>query len=57
MTINLDIVNDVTYKQAKFQYEIRYIMGYTKMTNYIICHFCVAQNIIYLNMNFCMFVR
>jgi hypothetical protein len=33
MKINLDIVNDVTYKHAKFQYEIRYIMGYTKMAN------------------------
>jgi hypothetical protein len=40
MKINLDIVNDVTYKHAKFQYEIRYIMGYTKNTNYgNICRF------------------
>jgi hypothetical protein len=28
--INLDIVNDVTYKHAKFNYEILYIVGYTK---------------------------
>jgi hypothetical protein len=40
MKINLDIVNDVTYKHAKFQYKILYIMGYKKMTNYgNICRF------------------
>jgi hypothetical protein len=41
MKINLDIVNDVTYKHVKFQYyKIRYIMGYTKIKNYgNICRF------------------
>jgi hypothetical protein len=40
MKINLGIVNDVTYKHTKFQHEIRYIMGYTKKTNYgNICRF------------------
>jgi hypothetical protein len=34
MTTNLDIVNVVTYEHATFQYEILYIMGYTKITNY-----------------------
>jgi hypothetical protein len=33
MKIYPDIVNDVTYKHAKFYYEIRYIMGYKKITN------------------------
>jgi hypothetical protein len=34
MKINMDIVNDVTYnKRVKFQYEIHYIVDYTKMTN------------------------
>jgi hypothetical protein len=32
MNINLDIVNDVTYKYAKFYYKILCIMGYTKVT-------------------------
>jgi hypothetical protein len=40
MKVNLDIVNDLTYKHVKFQYEIHYIMGYTKITNYgNICRF------------------
>jgi hypothetical protein len=40
MKTNLDIVNMVTYKHANFQYEILYIMGYTKITNYgKICRF------------------
>jgi hypothetical protein len=34
MKTNLDIVNVVTYKHAKLQYEILYIMGYTKIRNY-----------------------
>jgi hypothetical protein len=34
MKINLDIVNNVTYKHVKFQYKICYIMDFTKMTNY-----------------------
>jgi hypothetical protein len=57
---NLDIVNDdKTYNNAKFQYEILCIVGYTKMTKIgnlyrfeNICtqilhayHFCVSQNI------------
>jgi hypothetical protein len=35
MKINLNIVKDVTYKCAKFYYEILYIMGYTKIINLI----------------------
>jgi hypothetical protein len=35
MKINLNIVKDVTYKCAKFYYEILYIVGYTKITNLI----------------------
>jgi hypothetical protein len=31
--INMYIVNDITYKQAKFHYKILYIVGYTKITN------------------------
>jgi hypothetical protein len=31
MKINLDIINDVTYKHAKFYYEILYTVGYTKI--------------------------
>jgi hypothetical protein len=34
MTTNLDIVNVVTYEHATVLYEILYIMGYTKITNY-----------------------
>jgi hypothetical protein len=70
MKINLDIVNDVTYKYAKFYYKIHYIMGYTKVTksdkfidlkytysDLDTCHFFVDQNIKYLNMIFCTFVE
>jgi hypothetical protein len=32
MKINLGIVNDVTYKHAKFYYEILCIVSYTKIT-------------------------
>jgi hypothetical protein len=32
MKINLDIVNDVTYRNAKFSYEMNCIVGYTKIT-------------------------
>jgi hypothetical protein len=40
MKISQNVVNDVTYKNTKFQYEILYIMGYTKITNYgKICRF------------------
>jgi hypothetical protein len=35
MKINMDIVNDVSYKRAKFHYEILYILTYTKITNLI----------------------
>jgi hypothetical protein len=31
MKINLDIINDATYKHAKFYYEILYTVGYTKI--------------------------
>jgi hypothetical protein len=41
MKRNLDKVNEVTYKHAKFQYEI---------------HYMLHQNIEYLNMIFCTFV-
>jgi hypothetical protein len=34
MKINLNIVNDVTYKYAIFFYKILYIVGYTKITKY-----------------------
>jgi hypothetical protein len=33
MKINLDRVNDITYKHAKFYYEVIYIRGYTKIIN------------------------
>jgi hypothetical protein len=32
---NLDIINDVTYKRVKFQYEILYIVDYIKKTKSI----------------------
>jgi hypothetical protein len=32
MVINMDIVNDVTYKHAKRYYKILYDMGYIKVT-------------------------
>jgi hypothetical protein len=65
MKINLDIVNNITYKYAKFYYEILYIIGYTKITKsdkicifemYVLSHFCVAQNMKYLNIIFCNFM-
>jgi hypothetical protein len=42
MKINLNIVKDVTYKCAKFYYEILYIVGYTKIKNLI--KFCRFEN-------------
>jgi hypothetical protein len=45
MKTNLDIVNNVTLKHAKFQYEILNIIGYTKMINYVkICRFEKIHN-------------
>jgi hypothetical protein len=57
MKINLDIINDATYKHAKFYYEILYTVGYTKIKKLIkfvdlkytysdldICQFCAVQN-------------
>jgi hypothetical protein len=32
MKITIKIVNDVTYKHAKFYYKILYIVGYIKVT-------------------------
>jgi hypothetical protein len=34
MKINLNIVNDVTYKYVIFFYKILYIVDYTKITKY-----------------------
>jgi hypothetical protein len=61
MKIDLDIVNDVTYKHVNFLYGILYIVGYTKMkksetySDLHVCLFCVAQSTKYLNMIFCTF--
>jgi hypothetical protein len=65
----MDIANDVTYKHAKSQYEILWIVVYKKWQNRInleilkytypdprVCHFCLAQNTNYLKFIFCKFV-
>jgi hypothetical protein len=70
MKINPDIVNDVTYRHAKFHYKILCIVIYTKIiksdeicilkytySDLHICHFCVAQTTKHLNLIFCTFVE
>jgi hypothetical protein len=54
MKIILDIVNNVIYKDAKFYYNVIYIVGYIKIIKFInlkiyyshmqACHFCVLRN-------------
>jgi hypothetical protein len=70
MTIILDIVNDITYKQLNFYYKNLYIMNYTKITKsnkicsfetihsqiYMFLFSCVAQDTNYLNRIFYIFV-
>jgi hypothetical protein len=44
MKINLDIVNDVTYKHTKFCYEVLCIIGYMKIIKFVVLKIYIPRS-------------